>query len=81
MLRENGVERIVLVTHAAHMPRSLEVFRATGLQVEPAPNGFSGAVGGSWATAWWPSADALGQVWLISHELLGALWYRLSAAG
>lgn len=79
MLRESGVERIVLVTHAAHMPRSLEVFRATGLQVEPAPHGFSGAAGGSWSTAWWPSADALGQVWLISHELLGAIWYRLSA--
>jgi uncharacterized SAM-binding protein YcdF (DUF218 family) len=80
MLRDAGIERIVLVTHAAHMPRSLEVFRATGLEVEPAPHGFSGAAGGSWGTAWWPSADALGQVWLISHELLGAIWYRLSAS-
>jgi uncharacterized SAM-binding protein YcdF (DUF218 family) len=40
MLSERGIERIVLVTSAAHMPRSYALFAKTGLQVVPAPTDF-----------------------------------------
>jgi uncharacterized SAM-binding protein YcdF (DUF218 family) len=40
LLRAAGVQRIALVTHAFHMPRSVRAFEALGLQVLPAPIGF-----------------------------------------
>jgi uncharacterized SAM-binding protein YcdF (DUF218 family) len=40
MLDERGIERIVLVTSAAHMPRSYALFAKSGLQVIPAPTDF-----------------------------------------
>ncbi len=55
-LRQSGVERIALVTHAWHMPRSLRAFEATGLQVVPAPMGFI------------ESSDQLGLQWVPSSE-------------
>ena len=39
-LRRDGVQRIALVTHAWHMPRSVAVFEEAGLQVTPAPMGY-----------------------------------------
>lgn len=40
LLRRDGVQRIALVTHAWHMPRSVAAFEAAGLQVTPAPMGY-----------------------------------------
>lgn len=40
LLREKGVKRIVLVTSALHMPRSVAVFAQTGLEVIPAATDF-----------------------------------------
>lgn len=56
MLRQSGVERIALVTHAWHMPRSLRAFEATGLHVLPAPMGFI------------ESSDMLGLQWIPSSD-------------
>ncbi|MBN1145847.1 MAG: YdcF family protein [Anaerolineales bacterium] len=41
ILREKGVRRILLVTSASHMPRSLKLFQAQGLQVIPMPTDFT----------------------------------------
>ncbi|PWG74936.1 hypothetical protein DF186_15320, partial [Enterococcus hirae] len=42
MLRAAGVERVVLVTSAAHMPRSRWCFEQNGIEVIAAPVGFMG---------------------------------------
>jgi uncharacterized SAM-binding protein YcdF (DUF218 family) len=41
LLKAAGITRIALVTHASHMPRSAELFRREGIEVLPAPTGFS----------------------------------------
>jgi uncharacterized SAM-binding protein YcdF (DUF218 family) len=40
ILRPAGVQRVILVTSATHMARSLQEFRAAGLEVVPAPTAF-----------------------------------------
>ena len=37
---EEGIDSILLVTSAAHMPRSLRIFRKLGMNVTPAPTDF-----------------------------------------
>jgi uncharacterized SAM-binding protein YcdF (DUF218 family) len=39
LLQADGIQRVILVTHATHMRRSVEEFRAAGLDVVPAPTG------------------------------------------
>jgi uncharacterized SAM-binding protein YcdF (DUF218 family) len=46
ILAQSGVERILLVTGATHMPRVLRSFRQSGLSVLAAPTGF--ATSGPW---------------------------------
>ena len=77
LLREAGVRRILLVTHAFHMPRALHCFRAQGLEVVAAPTAFRGPA--------WEDLRSLKPSWsgmrdssLALHEHLGMLWYRLS---
>ena len=40
MLSEAGINKILLVTSAAHMPRSVKLFEAQGFEVIPAPTDF-----------------------------------------
>lgn len=77
-LRRDGIDSIVLVTQAYHMPRSQRAFEAAGLHVLPAPQGFKSARPGSMELSdWVPTASAMETVWLTSRELMGMLWYRL----
>jgi uncharacterized SAM-binding protein YcdF (DUF218 family) len=41
ILREKGVRRILLVTSAWHMPRSVKLFEAQGFQVIPLPSDYN----------------------------------------
>lgn len=41
MLREKGVERVLLVTSAMHMPRSVALFRHLGIEVIPTPTDYT----------------------------------------
>jgi uncharacterized SAM-binding protein YcdF (DUF218 family) len=41
ILREKGIQRILLVTSALHMPRSVRLFQAQGLEVIPLPTDYS----------------------------------------
>lgn len=41
LLRQKGIQRILLVTSAFHMPRSVHLFEAQGLEVIPLPADFS----------------------------------------
>ncbi len=78
MLREHGIRRIALVTHASHMLRAEKAFRRQGIEVTPAPCGFRSA---RFITGWRelaPSAGDLRDSDDVLHEWLGLLWYAVS---
>lgn len=79
LLRSAGVERITLVTHAAHMPRAQRAFEAAGLRVVPAP---TSAFGNPDIDYVWgdfiPNAKSAYGGWLVIHEWVGNLAYRVS---
>jgi uncharacterized SAM-binding protein YcdF (DUF218 family) len=73
MLRQAGIDHVLLVTHASHMPRSRRDFEqaaAGSMQIEPAPIGLPGRPNGS-ALLWIPTAEGTKQVREALHELLG----------
>lgn len=78
MLKAAGIRRVLLVTHAMHMPRSREAFEREGIEVVEAPTMF-------YARAEWsphmlfPSAGALYRSYYATHEWVGLVWYRLQA--
>jgi uncharacterized SAM-binding protein YcdF (DUF218 family) len=74
VLREQGVQRVLLVTHAWHMPRAARSFRAQGLQVVPAPTGFRGPAYEGPASLV-PSWSAVRDTALAMHEMIGLVWY------
>ncbi len=41
ILEEKGIHRVILVTSASHMPRSVALFEKQGIEVIPAPTDFS----------------------------------------
>jgi uncharacterized SAM-binding protein YcdF (DUF218 family) len=79
LLAGEGHPRVLLVTSATHMPRSLAEFRAAGVDVLPAPAPGLGPpraeLGG-----WLPQAGALERSCEALYEVLGqlvaALWHR-----
>ncbi|MCW8889442.1 MAG: YdcF family protein [Sedimenticola sp.] len=79
MLKERGIQKIMLVTHAWHMLRSLDVFVQAGIDVIPAPMGF--AVRPSTIerpySPWLPSAKYMQNSYYALHEYLGRAWYQL----
>jgi uncharacterized SAM-binding protein YcdF (DUF218 family) len=87
ILRQHGAQRILLVTSAWHMPRSLRLFAAQGLEVIPAPTDFLvtdksrqpderpdiRAV----ALSFFPSVDNLALTTHMLKEYLGLLTYKI----
>lgn len=76
-----GIEAVILVTTAWHMPRSVWVFESNGFRVIPAPCAYVASRTPYDILSYLPhwseladSADAL-------HEYLGMLWYRLRYQG
>jgi uncharacterized SAM-binding protein YcdF (DUF218 family) len=70
LLRSDGIQRILLVTHASHMVRSVAEFTAAGLQVVPAPTGFASARVRS-AEEYFPSPAGLLHSYTAIYELVG----------
>lgn len=78
LLRAAGVQRVLLVTSAFHMPRARAAFERTGLQVMAAPTGYFGYAGGAFEwTHLVPSGDALRISYLALREMAAGLLYRL----
>jgi uncharacterized SAM-binding protein YcdF (DUF218 family) len=77
LLAAAGIHKVVLVTHAWHLPRALLSAEQAGLAVIPAGTGFlsDGDDRTSWGD-WMPSASALAVNRHLLHEHLGLLWYR-----
>jgi uncharacterized SAM-binding protein YcdF (DUF218 family) len=80
LLRAAGVQRILLVTDAMHMPRAHDAFARAGLEVVSAPTMFFSRQP-LWSGAWIPSAEGMRRSWYAVYELLGMAWYRVRAAG
>lgn len=80
LLRAAGVQRILLVTDAMHMPRSCAAFARAGLDVVVAPTMFfSGQAQG--ASAWVPGPEGMRRSRYALYEWMGSIWYRLRAGG
>jgi uncharacterized SAM-binding protein YcdF (DUF218 family) len=70
LLKADGVSRIVLITHATHMRRSVNEFTAAGMEVVPAPVGVL-AVREIGASRYLPSYQGLLRSSFAINELLG----------
>jgi len=77
ILRGRAVERIVLVTHAAHMRRAMAEFAAHGIEVIPAPTGYFSRFEGDEPRVWFldylPGPAAAYAAWYALHEWAGLL--------
>jgi len=72
ILAERGIDRILLVTSALHMPRSAALFEAQGIQVIPAATDHEVRSEPSWRL-WTPSTDALDGSSRAIKEIVGKL--------
>lgn len=80
LLKAAGIERITLVTHAAHMARARAAFEAAGIEVTPAPTAWlsNPDIEYDWGD-FIPTARNAYNGWFAIHEWLGRLAYDLSA--
>jgi uncharacterized SAM-binding protein YcdF (DUF218 family) len=71
--------RILLVTHAMHMPRAQRMFELAGFKVVPAPTAFASGPGQLILNplGFLPSAGYLATSRDALHEWIGLAWYRL----
>ena len=79
ILKAAGVHKIVLITHASHMPRSAALFRATGLEVIPAGTDYT-RVTENIPRDLIPRMSALATSYLAFYEGLGQIWYAVRPA-
>jgi len=77
-LKEADITRIYLVTHAWHMPRSVQAFQSAGFQVVPAPTGYTTRYETTLLT-FIPNAEALADSRWYFHEMIGMFWYQLKS--
>jgi uncharacterized SAM-binding protein YcdF (DUF218 family) len=83
ILREMDIHRVLLVTSAMHMPRSVGLFQHQGIEVIPAPTDFK--VTQNDRDAGWqsvlinlfPDVSNLNQTTAVIKEYIGILVYRI----
>ncbi len=76
ILAAENIRRIVLVTHAWHMPRARLAFEQSGFEVIAAPTAHA-TRGRVTVLDFLPDAGALLDSALFFHEAIGTVWYRL----
>jgi uncharacterized SAM-binding protein YcdF (DUF218 family) len=76
LLKAKGMQRILLVTSAYHMRRSVALFEAQGLEVVPAPTDFQQLVAKQVLPSWVPQVTNLHQTTNALHEIVGYWVYR-----
>lgn len=75
ILQAAGVQRVLLVSHAWHMPRAVESFARAGLEAIPAPTAFTRPQ--LTPLAFLPNAAAMENSSNALHEWIGRFWYWL----
>ncbi len=76
MLGPEGIERILLVTDAMHMPRAKAIFEQNGFAVVAAPTLFLSRDRLTFSS-FLPGGKGLQRTYSALHEWLGLLWYRV----
>lgn len=77
LLQPAGIKHIIIVTHAAHMRRAVQVFAGTGLKITEAPTGFSRlAIQDYGIQGYLPSPIALRKSSDALHEYIGYWYYQ-----
>ncbi|HEX8615430.1 MAG TPA: YdcF family protein [Telluria sp.] len=76
ILKAAGVRRVLLVTHAMHMPRAERAFAAAGLEVVPAPTMFYSRSTLS-PLMFVPGWSGMFRSYYATHEWIGLAWQRL----
>jgi len=77
LLRAAGIDRVVLVTSAFHMPRAQRVFERAGLRVVAAPTGYFDSGEPLEWTDLVPSGEALRTSHVALREMAANLFYRV----
>jgi uncharacterized SAM-binding protein YcdF (DUF218 family) len=73
ILKPAGIQHVILVTHAWHMPRAMRAFAEAapqGMRIEAAPMGLSRRSETA-ALAWIPSTEGFALMRHVLHELVG----------
>jgi uncharacterized SAM-binding protein YcdF (DUF218 family) len=76
ILKQENIKRILLVTDAMHMPRSVLAFQHSGMDVIPAPTVFFSAEPFALPQLL-PSAEHLRRSYYALYEWIGLAWYSL----
>ena len=78
LLEARGARRVLLVTSATHMARSVAIFRRAGMEVIPVPTDYlTGWMDPNPLMGLIPDAKALALSGVATHEWMGLLVYRL----
>lgn len=75
LLKEAGITRVLLVSHAWHLPRAAQAFGRAGLEVVMMPTAFHLDLRSP--LDYLPQAEGLRRSRIALHEWLGRFWYRL----
>jgi len=76
VLHEEGIKKVLLVTHAWHMRRARAAFERAGLEVVPAPMGFATS-SPDLLQQLLPDAQAIVITDRAWREAMGLTWYRI----
>lgn len=76
-LLPSDIKRVIVVTQAWHMPRSVWSFEKAGFTVVPAPVGFLSVDNASPFGGWMPEAKAVWQMGQLLNEAAGWVGYRV----
>ena len=77
LLEQRGINHVILVTEATHMPRSAACFRAAGVQVTPSGCVYRSTSFDALPEDFLPNAESGKESQRAAHEWIGMLWYRL----
>jgi uncharacterized SAM-binding protein YcdF (DUF218 family) len=77
ILAEHGLQRVLLVTSALHMPRALATFQSAGIDAVPAATDYT-VIYRDWRTVidFLPDAKALSRTTDAIKEYVGHAYYR-----